>query len=803
MRCRSRRRLLHLGSCVLLVGGGLLAACSPAPRNDGEVGSSLRLLEPPPTTRVVIATLESGDAPLSETRDGILLSQLLQLCLDGGGVEVYAPEQTALLELQGLLSPDPTMDQMQRVHELTGADAMLTGIVRKQERALQVELTFASTASTASAPIVISRSADEAHTLRLAGELASEIRGRLTNADEDPGADPACSSSASMPLETDSLRVLTEGRRRLWLSDPAAAAELIGRAAAEETDRALPHLELAKTLLVLGSFARAREEATRAAGLTAAGPAGELQQARVLTALLAGRPRRAAELQREGIAKEPWSAESRFALVRTLLRLEDGEAAFAAIAQLRSLPLGTYDRLRIELLAASAAQVLGDLAGWRLLAETARDRARESGFALLEAESWIHLSRAHRALGHAGEAAEAAQAARRIFLRLSHRRQAAMALAVAAMGQAAGGDSAAARRLLLQSAAELRRERDPGNVASVLHNLGVVELREGSMDAAAAYLREALDLRRSLADSVGAARSLLRLAEAQARDGHFDEADASYGRGLAVLDEDGLSPQEGSLALELAARLSARAGAASSPPASSTVEATRRRVLAIAAEAGDRRLEALAHCDLGEALMGGGELGAARAELEKSLALFGELEDASGTARARLLLASVAMEAEQFNQATTLARQVLEWALVENDAAHEAVARSILAWSHLRLGRQSAADDETERAREAAFRVTDPTARLTVLVAAARLEAIVHPAAEAPAELVRLLDEARRLGLARMAAEVELAIGEIEMERGDIESGRRRLAALAQQADRAGWGLLASKARRVSGNDAS
>lgn len=773
----------------------LVAGCRPEGNGDAPVGSSLRYLSPPPAHRLVVATLRNRLQPLEEDPDGILLAQLLQLLLARyPDIDVYPADQSALLELQGRLPTDPSGDEAAAILHLTGAETVLTGELDGSGDALAVELHLGP--SSDGARQVVSRTGPASDPLAVAQRLAAEVRRRLTG-DESP-ADATTTEARgprpehlSVPRQPEALRALAEGRRRLWLSDAAAAAELLAQAVAGERERPLPHLELARALHAIGSLGGARKEATRAVELGAGGSDDAHLEARALAALLEGAPRAAAELQRQRVEERPWASSPRFALVHALLEARDGRAAFSAIAELRSLPLGAVDRLRIELLAARAARVLGDAAGWLLLAESAEDRAAEIGLPLYEAQASLSVAEAQLALRHPERARESAERARELFLRLSHRRHGAMALAVAAVSDLAAGGSAQARALLRQAAEELRQERDAGNRATVLHNLALVALRTSDLATAEPLLRESLEVRRSLADSVGAAECLLRLAEIEHR--RARQARDLHAEALALLEDDGLSPQEGAVALELAAHLAAARDL-------ETSRATREQVRDVAIEAGDPTLEARARSDLAESLLARGELGSARHELERALSLFATLADAQGADRSRLLLAGLSSEEGRFGEAAALAEQVVGSSIESGDRGVESMARSILAWSHHELGRERAAADHMELARQAAEGAADPTVRLSVALAAARLEAATGGDVDSRRELESILAEARARDFVHIALESELALAEIELQRGESDAARRRLQEIAATAERVGWSLLADRARRAAGD---
>ena len=86
----------------------------------------------------------------------------------------------------------------------------------------------------------------------------------------------------------------------------------------------------------------------------------------------------------------------------------------------------------------------------------------------------------------------------------------------------------------------------------------------------------------------------------------------------------------------------------------------------------------------------------------------------------------------------------------------------------------------------------DLRARLLVEIRAARLGRVPTP----DKALAQVIAQAEQAGLLGPRLEARLALGELEIARGRAAQGRERLAALQQEAEKLGYGLIARQAAR-------
>lgn len=86
-------------------------------------------------------------------------------------------------------------------------------------------------------------------------------------------------------------------------------------------------------------------------------------------------------------------------------------------------------------------------------------------------------------------------------------------------------------------------------------------------------------------------------------------------------------------------------------------------------------------------------------------------------------------------------------------------------------------------------------AHLRLGIAVAQLNAASGNTADAIKDLESLLSEAQKAGFYGLQLDARLALGEIEVQSGEVAVGRMRLEALEGEASTRGYGLIARKAK--------
>jgi diguanylate cyclase (GGDEF)-like protein len=239
----------------------------------------------------------------------------------------------------------------------------------------------------------------------------------------------------------------------------------------------------------------------------------------------------------------------------------------------------------------------------------------------------------------------------------------------------AEGDYARCETLARELADIARTNADASRIAFAEANLGIVERRLGHLDRALLHQQRALDLYRTANDRYGTAQSLASLATVHRDRGDFATALDMALESVAIREQTGdrleiayrnvallyREIEDGDAARAYFERAREAAAKTGSPAAYSTVvgayagllndlgefaaaEAAAGEALAIDEAIGDRPHQGLEHLELGRALFGQHQDGAASAELESALALGRELGQRETVARSLLHLADIAMQ---------------------------------------------------------------------------------------------------------------------------------------------------------------
>jgi tetratricopeptide (TPR) repeat protein len=226
--------------------------------------------------------------------------------------------------------------------------------------------------------------------------------------------------------------------------------------------------------------------------------------------------------------------------------------------------------------------------------------------------------------------------------------------------------------------------------------------------------------------------------------------------------------------------------------------------LRIEQQLGDKSGLAETEYDRGLLLEEQGDLSGARQSLQQSLAtrtIIGENQTAT---EARAALAELSTHEGRYSEAETSARQVAEEFRKQGAATGEASALITVAESLLAQGKYSDAQKVVDRAGALLKQSQNRYATCIFAIAGARLRAASNSSQpngtaidEAEQQLTGIVKAAKKDGLRGLEFRARLALGEIQIKRGNVRSGRPRLAALERQASGTGFGLIAREAERA------
>ncbi len=594
---------------------------------------------------------------------------------------------------------------------------------------------------------------------------------------------------ASRPAERQAARLYAEGVRAFHTFETARARSLLEAAIARSPEFAPASFQLAEVLMRQGFEGQAVEQLDRAAQLAGSLPRRERLRIAGHRAQWTADWEGAIAAYRELLALAPHDLEAGLALGQAQIAARRLPDALATLAALRQLPPPQVDDPRIDMLEARAAR--GSAAGYAA-AERAVAKAQALSAHLLLARArfaegaqlWDspEIAKAILAFEEALRLATAAgdrvqQGGTRIQIGMARWRA----------GEVAAGEAEVEQVLETVPAAEL-----PSLRRDALDFLGTMLLYRGQLGRARAYHQEAAELARLLATKEAELNHEGWLGTLQHLSGEpavgrrrLEAAHAGLVGLRAEFYREDLALALGWLLLESGELDAAEKLAQESQP-----------------EAPHALHENLWTAESlwlqGAILAGRGELGPARERLEAARQLLDASSMRHQAAEIRLSLAALALEEGEGSRATRLAREAVDchrpWAelsfLVPSASA-------ILPRALLAAGRLAEARTAFEPLRQAAAASESRLHRLEVEIDGARLQAAAGGLEAAASELRRVVAEAERIGYVATSLRARLALGET-LGRLDLPEAERQLSALAAEANRRGFGLIARQATALA-----
>jgi tetratricopeptide (TPR) repeat protein len=365
--------------------------------------------------------------------------------------------------------------------------------------------------------------------------------------------------------------------------------------------------------------------------------------------------------------------------------------------------------------------------------------------------------------------------------------------------------------------------------AVVLNNLAIIQRQQGDFDDAMAYYGESLAISREIGLKAQIANTTGNMANLLSPRGDLARARTLYEEALAISREIGdkttTARTLGNLSLVLVKQ-------GDIPGA---IKACDEAVL-LSREVGEKREVAYALKHLGNALHRQGELARAAAQYEEALAIARAIDEKSLMAEAasgfghvllsqglvaeaksryqealairqavvknavadtRLDLARVALEEGRFTEAEGLARQAIAAYRDLEEPDNIAVASATLARALLAQARLAAARDAVDSAVKSARGTQNQFVRVAVATAGARVHAASRNAARIAASagsLEQIVADTSKTGSIESQLEARLALGELEIARGNRSAGLARIAEVQGDASARGLGLIARRA---------
>lgn len=782
---RHRLALLGLGVCLLLA---ILVASGFLLRQ--RLASSG--LETRPTVAVLGFKNLSGrpdDAWLSTALAELISTELAS----GGALRLIPGESVARMMLELALEETDTLadDTLQRIRRNLGTDFVVVGsylVLEQGDKRLLRVLPILQDTQNGETIVTARETGLETELFEIVSEAGAALRQRLGVA--GISAQQAEAFRATLSSSARATRLYSEGLVKLRGFEARAARDLLRVAVEEDPSYALAHAALSEAWSALGYDREAEASARRAYELSAGLPREAALSIEGRFHEAAGALSEAVDTYRVLWGYHPDNIEHGLQLAYAQITAGQSTAALDTIEDLRRLPSPVGDDPRIDLAEAQAAWSLADQTRQLAAAARAIEKGREQKTWLLVAKALFEQGRMYLSLGQLDDATTSLHEARALFADAGDRKGAAECLNQMALILKYQGKLSEAEALYREVLSIHRQIGDRRRVATMLNNLAVVTRIKGQLTVAATLLEEAIIIARETGDSSREAQALENLASVLLRHGTLAKAESTARQALDLAAGLELVSVEAWALFDLGEIHAAQGD----------LESARRRLakaLEICEETGYRHLAGFVHNTLGKVLMAMGDLEGAEAEIEKSRLIREELGESMNLEETRHSLAALQIERGRAAEAAALARRAAE-AQRQGERLDDAAASTVVSVNAL----LATGDLEGVRERLAGLRLRaeeseSPQLRLAIDLAAERLRLARGQPTAALDGLAMIENEARALGLKGLAFAAAQARGEAEIAAGRAKAGKARLEALAQEAETAGHGLIAQRAREA------
>jgi DNA-binding winged helix-turn-helix (wHTH) protein/tetratricopeptide (TPR) repeat protein/TolB-like protein len=547
---------------------------------------------------------------------------------------------------------------MERLRSFLGADLVVVGsyvyMGAGERRRIRLDIRVLKLPGGDALASVI-ETGTETELFDLVARTGADLRRELRLADLSP--EEAREAEARHPASPEAMRLYTQGLAHLRAYDFLAARDLLLQAVQSDPSSALIHSALALAWADLGYDARAVAEASKAREL--AGPLSREDKLKLDASFyVAGRQwRKASEIYRSLWTFFPDDLEYGLRLVDSLSQAGVSKEAMATIGELRKLPRPASDDPRIDVMEASAARRMSDMATCGRAAAAAVSKGRLLGESHVVGQGLLLQGSVPLFTGRPLDALAPFQEARDIFDRTGYRWGVAMAEAHIGLALYRNGDFAAAQPEMQKAVAISREIGNVSGIAGGLANLGLLYLNQGDFQRALTLLEQSRDRFAEIDDELLKQRVLYSWAYVKMNLGDLSAA-----------------------------------------------EETSEKVLEQCRRAGNRSDEARALANLGSILAARGSLAQARGYFEKSMEILHAVHDPSFTAP--VLVSSVDVLARLGDVAVARNRALEGLAAARQDGQRLGTARILGALANLALrtgdlaAARSQAEEQLQIARE-------------------------------------------------------------------------------------------------------
>ncbi len=710
---------------------------------------------PPRRSIAVLGFRNLSGGPEKDWLSTALAEMLTTELVAGEQLRLVSGEDIARTKLElPLVDADSlSQDTLARLHKNLGSDLVVLGsytvLGKKSEGSVRLDVRLQDTAAgeTIADVAVIGT---EANLFDLVSQAGSRLRTKLGVQAVSPA--DAVSVRAALPDTPEAARRYAEGLAKLRVFDALAARELLQDAVTLDPKFPLSHAALADAWVALGYDAKAKAEATKAVELS--GKLGREERLAVEghSRLATHDYAKAVEVYRTLFTLFPDNVDYGLNLAEAQKHAGKPVDAVGTLEALQKLPAPSGDDPRIDLqLAASVAR--SDHARALAADEQAINKGMASGAKLLVARARGNKCVNFLYIGKFEDAIPSCEEAQRLYASAGDLNGVGKELNDIGYARIQQGNVAESKRLWQEAAKNFHAIGNDEGVAATLANLATTIYVSGELAEAKRLFREALPRYRQVEDLDGESLLLVNLAELIAFQGELRASETTY--------------QE---AMTAAQRID------------------------------DKRCIGFAQAGLGDTLLAEGKLAEARKAYEQSLAIRNEIGEKQSASESRTYLAELAIEEGHAVDAEKVARNTTKEFHDEQEEDDELTAAAVLIEALLAQGKMDQAKAVVDSEAAAAARNQNRQVSLKFAIVAARAGAASGRVADAKSSLETILKDEIQKGFLGYQLETRLALAEIEVKSGHLQTGRAHLASLAAEAKAKDYNLLARKTARVRDN---